>query len=262
MKKYVSLYFLLGFLLIMGAFASMAQNSYGMSLLGIVALLFSALFLAQWLARTRKKGFNADSVTLESLTLSAIALLTGLGIFQVEPPFAPQLIALSGLVLCGVYSYRAWALFSQRGTAAMEWTLTRVIWYLALICFILSFCLAPYLFRSSSVFSTVGAVLAIGFLGMAFIGRNYLVEGTSQNAWSWILGLKDRSPLLIVLFLLMALHFSLMRAGILPKLYTDDYPQAFYDMERGPSGKDGKGSRDEHRPFKRAYDEFVKRNLK
>lgn len=262
MKKYVSLYFLLGFLLIMGAFASMAQNSYGMNLLGTVALLFSALFLAQWLLRTGKKGFKADSVTLESLTLSAIALLTGFGIFQVEPPFAPQLIAVSGLLLCGVYAYRAWLLFRQRGTDAMEWTLTRVIWYLALICFILSFCLAPYLFRSSSVFSTIGAVLAIGFLGMALIGRNYLVDGTNQNAWSWILGLKDRSPLLLVLFLLMALHFTLMRSGVLPKLYTDQYPQAFFEMERGSPGKNAISSRDEHRAFKRAYDEFVKRNLK
>ncbi len=40
MKSYNTLYYLLTVLLIMGAFASMAQNSYGMQIISVVCIAF------------------------------------------------------------------------------------------------------------------------------------------------------------------------------------------------------------------------------
>ncbi|HSF44363.1 MAG TPA: hypothetical protein VLA58_00080, partial [Chitinophagaceae bacterium] len=56
MKTYNTIYFLLFVLLIMGAFASMAQNSYGLKLLGVVGMLFGLLFLYQLIRFLMRPG--------------------------------------------------------------------------------------------------------------------------------------------------------------------------------------------------------------
>ena len=44
MKNYYTIYYLLVMLLILGAFASMAQNGYGIAIIGGVALTFGLIF--------------------------------------------------------------------------------------------------------------------------------------------------------------------------------------------------------------------------
>ena len=49
-------YFLLFILLIMGTFASMAQNNYGMKIIGGVAFAFALIFIVEFISVIRKNG--------------------------------------------------------------------------------------------------------------------------------------------------------------------------------------------------------------
>ena len=63
MKKNNPIYFLLFILLVMGAFASMAQNSYGLKLMGGVAFVFGLVFIVEFISGLGKKD-NKDVYTL------------------------------------------------------------------------------------------------------------------------------------------------------------------------------------------------------
>ncbi|MBA2746636.1 MAG: hypothetical protein H0U44_10455, partial [Flavisolibacter sp.] len=55
MKKFNTIYYLLFILLVMGAFASMAQNSYGLKIMGGVAFVFALVFLLEFISVLRTK---------------------------------------------------------------------------------------------------------------------------------------------------------------------------------------------------------------
>ena len=81
MKKYNTYYYLLFVLLIMGAFASMAQNSYGLKVMGGVAFAFSFLFLTQLVFIIKEKGKSNLTGIAELTGLVFISLILGLRVF-------------------------------------------------------------------------------------------------------------------------------------------------------------------------------------
>ena len=78
MKRYNVVYYVLFLAVTMGAFASMAQNSYGMKLMGLVCLGFCLTFLyelffsvpkLQDLSLKSKRWFSLELVALNFLAL-------------------------------------------------------------------------------------------------------------------------------------------------------------------------------------------------
>ncbi|NJN42639.1 MAG: hypothetical protein HC811_10825 [Flammeovirgaceae bacterium] len=65
MKRYNTAYYLLSVLLILGSFASMAQNDYGSYILGLVTFGFAFLFLLQFLQSFSREV--SDSVVINRL---------------------------------------------------------------------------------------------------------------------------------------------------------------------------------------------------
>ena len=103
MKKYQSLYYLLFVLLVMGAFASMAQNNYGMRLLGIVSLVFGVLFAIQFFIIWKKKSKKNIFSLVELASMSLIALLFTMRVFYIRFPLVEWLFVAAVMVLFFVY---------------------------------------------------------------------------------------------------------------------------------------------------------------
>ena len=262
MNRYLSLYFLLGFLIIMGAFASMAQNTYGMTLLGVVAVIFAILFVSQWVQRTKKKGVTADARTVELASLTVMSILVSLKIFQLSFQASRWLMLIAGTALILVYG-RSLVKFIREGSELpVLYRAFKITYYLTLIVFIISFAISDVAYRLSNNLVVVALVMAVVCLVMAVMNRRFLVNGSEETAWSWALARKDRSALLMVLFTFMSMYMVLSSAGVLPLLYSDEYPPAFYTMKdtRDDGAKDGASM--DHRAFKREYLHFVERNLK
>ena len=68
MKKLNAIYFFLFILLVMGAFAAMAQNSYGLKIMGGVAFVFGLLFIVEFIvALQRKENEQMSQTTKKNL---------------------------------------------------------------------------------------------------------------------------------------------------------------------------------------------------
>jgi hypothetical protein len=87
MKRYNLLYYLLMVLLILGAFAAMAQNSYGQNILGLVAIAFGLTFLIRFIDEWRLKSNRDAWLLAEFATLFLLASIFAAEIFQYKIAF-------------------------------------------------------------------------------------------------------------------------------------------------------------------------------
>ena len=103
MKSYNTIYYLLTVMLILGGFASMAQNDYGMLILSGVSIAFALIFLVQ-LIRTFSSGMVTDpSLRLEFFALFLLADLFALRIFSTLHSFLEWFFA--GAATCTGLSF-------------------------------------------------------------------------------------------------------------------------------------------------------------
>jgi hypothetical protein len=104
----------------------------------------------------------------------------------------------------------------------------------------------------------LGAVLFSLFNG------NFLVVGEKTTAVKTISGFRDRYFLLISLFILFAIYVGFTGSGVLPKLYSDKYPQAYYQLvNRAESGKEKPvDGRFEYETFRKNYEQLLEKNLR
>jgi hypothetical protein len=263
MKSYNTIYYLLFVLLIMGAFASMAQNSYGLTLLGGVALSFGLLFFYQFfkiLQQPERKGYLLPA---ELLALFVLSILFALRIFHVYVPFSEVLFSLTGLVLVYVYGKKMIQRYGLLKSRNIQAAWLSLVYHLSLILFIISLITAPILPQLYVYFGIAAFILLIGFLITGLLVPHYLMEGSEVSVFRLVAGLKDRSMILLSLFFIISIYMGLTRIGVLPAMYSDEYPQAYFKLvNKAESGKekrvDGKAS---HQEFKERYEIFLERNI-
>ena len=137
-----------------------------------------------------------------------------------------------------------------------------ILYYLGLLLFLLSFALAAFIPRVAFY----AELLAFACLLIFLVGR--MIVPIIRNGWSLekvlelVSGFRNRSFLVASLFFCMALYGLAVRAGALPPLYADAYPEVFFDMSGTGEIMEG-GSRAASSPaqFKDAYERFVSRHL-
>ena len=103
MKKYNALYYLLFILLVMGAFASMAQNNYGLKIMGGVAFVFGLVFLAEFITVLGKKDNKKIEALVETACLFLLAVIFGCRVFYIHFPYIEVLFGVTGILLLLFY---------------------------------------------------------------------------------------------------------------------------------------------------------------
>ena len=104
MKNYNVIYYLLFILLVMGAFASMAQNSYGLKIMGGVACVFGVVFLIEFINSLHSPVNNDRYTPLESLCLSLLSFIFACRIFYIHFPYVELLFAAASILLIVLYA--------------------------------------------------------------------------------------------------------------------------------------------------------------
>jgi hypothetical protein len=264
MKSYNTLYYLLTVLLIMGAFASMAQNSYGMQIISAVSMAFGLIFLIHFIRQLNNKEGSHTLSLLEYLSLFLLALIFTFRSFQVYFPYIEWLFVISGVAIAGIYIIRAIQHFRSYRQKNIALAGLILIGYLS----ISFFSLAMVLFAFNPVFARYLGMLSLLLITVFFVAGifyNKLLAGIEKSSvFKVIAGLRDRFYLLLTLFILFTFYVGLTGGGVLPKLYSDNYPQAYYKLvNEAETGKekavDGKYR---YENFKNAYDQFVEKNIK
>jgi hypothetical protein len=259
MKGYNTLYYLLFVILIMGAFASMAQNAYGLMLMGGVAIAFSILFLVQFIESLGGvKGHDAYS-SIELFCLFILSGVFALRIYYINFSYVEIVFALAALILIVVYfrkMIKNFAIFSGRSNFLAALIL---IFYLVIIFYFISLgslTVLPQISVATGIFAFMLLVLLV--IG-GLLKRKIALEGENTSVFSVVARKRDNAILILSLFVLFTLYRVFTSSGVLPRVYSAEYPQAYFELvNKAESGKEKPvEGKYKYQEFKQNYDQFI-----
>lgn len=262
MKRYATLYYLLFVIIVMGAFASMAQNDYGMIILGLAAASFSIIFLVQLISIVLKKQTHATLEVVEVACLFLLTAIMAMRVFYIHFAFVEYVFAISGIVLALVYSVKLQRVQASVKTDNKKLSVLVMIFYSSVVLYLISMVTAPFL---PTISEPIG-IIAFVFMSAAAIGNlmlgTIIVNSERTTAFQFALRLRDRSMVLLMLFLLFSTYMAFTKINLVPKLYSDEFPQSYYQLvNRAETGTEKPiEGKFRHEVFKENYESFLKHN--
>lgn len=262
MRQYNTLYYLLFVLLIMGAFASMAQNEYGVAILGLVAVSFSALFLIQFISVFTKRERDW-SHAVELTSLAVLSGIMALRVFYIHFSFVEILFGIAATLLILVYVRKMVQAYSSINLKSKRLAWLIVAFYCSIVLYTFSMVTVPFFPSVSEPTGGMAFGVLILFVAGAITSREILFEGEKVSTFQFVSRFKGPSVLLMTLFLLFTLYLGFTKITWLPRMYSNEFPQSYFELvQRAETGKEKPVSgKYKHEEFKQQYDRFVKRQL-
>ena len=264
MKRYNVVYYVLFLAVTMGAFASMAQNSYGMKLMGLVCLGFCLTFLyelffsvpkLQDLSLKSKRWFS-----LELVALNFLALLFFFRSFLIEIPGGREWILFTLVALFGITLFNAWVHVWRSRVIHKMLSLGVLFYYGALLFFIITFFAGVVRQEIAKILGPIGFIFLFGFFMTVLIFRNRIFEGEEMSILQYVRMMKNKSGILLIGFGLMFLFFGLNQAGILPSLYSGEKPSGYLNLIRqAESGEEKIQGKKRYELFDEQYQKFIRK---
>jgi hypothetical protein len=260
MKKNNPIYFLLFILLVMGAFASMAQNNYGLKLMGGVAFVFGGVFLIELIQALTSEEKKDGFILAELTAMILFSVIFGCRVFNIYFPFIEWVFVAAGVCLLFFYIRKLFIRYSRLANKNQRLAILGFIFHLSIILFLLSMILSPFAIKQAEWIGMAGFVFLLVFIIGTLIKKFYLVDGNNVTALQMITGYRDHSIVLIILFLLFSLFTALNKANLLPGIYSDEYPRAYNEMvNSSASGKEKTAEgKSKHEDFMEQYQLLLK----
>jgi hypothetical protein len=261
MRQYATIYYLLFVLLIMGAFASMAQNPYGLRICGVACIGFAFSFLHELLfTRGSDETTSSSRWTgyAELVLLSVLVLIFSFANFSINFPFSETLLIVSFTGLLLIFAYQA--IKQLRSTGHQRTTVYLVIFYYgAIVFFILSFLTGLILPGLAMKLALVGIVLTLVLAGTAIIFKQVIVNDETISVWQYVRQMKNKASILLIASLLISGYELLNAAGILPSFYHGT-PKGYQHLIELSNSRDSMVGKEKPLEFKERYDEFTKKH--
>ena len=241
----------------------MAQNSYGLKILGGVFIGFGVIFLFQLAQNVQKKDDKDIGTLIELPALFLLSIIIALRVFHIHFIYIEWIFALAGLALIIVYINKMINSFQSLQQENIFLAILVLIFQLCIVLFTISLIAVPFIPELSVVIGATALILLIGGIVTVFVRRQFLVEGNNISVFTAIGRFKDRSILLLSLFLISSLYLGFTNIGVLPILYSDEYPQAYFELvNKAEAGKEkAVNGRYKHEDFKKMYDDFLSKNI-
>ena len=262
MKRYATIYYLLFVLLVMGAFASMAQNAYGLKICGIACLGFALTFLHEIFFAPRSADDQLVAPWLaytELLFLSVIALVFLLRNFSNDLPFSDTLltVSLTGLLLLSLYHAILQLKIAARHHIKLVYLVA--LYYGAVLFFILSI-LSTVVFPGLAInLALVAIVLVFVFAGLTLVFKEFTINEELVSIWQYTRQMKNKSAILLIACMLISGYSLLYSAGILPPFYYGT-PKGYQHLIELSNAGDGKVGKEKPREFKERYETFIRKH--
>ena len=262
MKKYNPIYYLLFILLVMGAFASMAQNSYGLKIMGGVAFAFGSIFLLEFINVIGKKETKDVYALAELAAMIVFSAIFGCRVFNIHFPYIEWLFVAAGVWLVFFYIRKLFIRYQRLVSRNRRLALLGLIFHLNIILFLVSLIMIPFASQKAEWVGMAAFALLLVFIIGAFVKKDDLVDGNKITPMQMVAGYRDHSIVLASLFLLFSLFAAFNKAGLVPGIYSDEYPRAYNEqVNSAASGKektvDGKYKYEE---FMDEYKKFLDHN--
>ncbi|MDX1591118.1 MAG: hypothetical protein R3283_04090 [Balneolaceae bacterium] len=257
MSRYNTVYYLLILLLVTGAFASMAQNTYGIKIMGAVAAAFSAIFLFQ--------AINKETSIFQTIELSGLAVLAAiisLRTFYIHFPYAELVYGLAGISIFGVYSYKLIILYPRIRKENSFLSTMVLLFFGSLSLFVLSLTITPFMPSLAEPVGMAAFALIILFAITSLVKKEVLYEGEKVNALKIASRSEPRALMLLALFTLFSLYIGLNKINLIPSIYSDEYPRAYFELvSRAESGdEESQDGEYKHDRFQQEYEKFIEKH--
>lgn len=258
MKRYATIYYLLFVLLVMGAFASMAQNAYGLKICGLASLGFALTFLHEIFFTPRSGDDKLVAPWMayaELILLSIIALIFLFRNFSTDIPFSDTLLIVSLTLLLPLFAYQAVLQFQKATRHQTMLAYIIAFYYGAVLFFVLSVLSGIILPGLAFNLEIMAILLVIVFAGLTLFFKEFSISDETISIWQYIRQMKSKASILLIASLLISGYSLLYSAGILPSFYYGT-PKGYENLVN-LGNKDG---REKAREFKERYEAFVKRH--
>jgi len=193
-----------------------------------------------------------------------LSAILAMRVFYIHFQFVEIVFGVAGLMLMGVYIQKL--LYSWKTLRVKSQTLALMVLFFhgSIVLYVVSMTIVPFVPQLAEPSGGVAFALMISFVAMSVVKKSMIVEGENVSALKYVRRFKDRSVLLIVLFLLFTGYMGLTKIGALPKMYSDEFPQIYFDLvNQAESGEEKPvNGKYKHEEFKEVYDRFVERNIK
>lgn len=262
MKKFNPIFYLLFILLVMGAFAAMAQNGYGLKIMGGVAFVFAFVFLIELISLIQNKVKKDVYQLLEPACLFLLSFIFGLRVFYIRFPYIELLFGAAAILLGLIYLRKMILRFRHFQPKNNFLAMYVLVFHLSIILFLISLAIVPFKPFIAEVTGAAALVLLLSFVVAAFFRKDLMVDGEKVSALNTVKYFKDHSIIIVALFLLFSFYFGFNKIGFLPAIYSDEYPRAYFELvDKATSKKekpvDGKYKYEE---FMEKYQQFIKHN--
>ena len=261
MNRYSTFYYLLILLLITGAFASMAQNGYGVKLMGAVAAIFCLLFIIQVVEYVQKDKTKLFPL-IELISLAVLAGIISFRVFYIHFPYAELLYGLAGFSLFVVYAMKLGTIFPQiqKENTFLSWMV--FFFYGSLILFVLSLTITPFFPWLAEPAGTAAFALILIFAAASFAKSEVLYQGESVNALKIATRAEPRAVMLLTIFMLFSLYIGLNKINLIPAVYSDEFPRAYFELvNRAETGDEEQvDGQYKHDRFQEEYQKFIEKH--
>lgn len=244
----------------MGAFASMAQNSYGLKIMGGVAFVFGLLFLIEFVSLLREKGKKDQYRIVEPVCLFTLSVIFAFRVFYIYFPFIEWLFAAAGVVLVMIFTSKMTHRFRNMKPDNSKLAICILLFHFSIIFFLASLVVVPFAKMISMISGIIAFILILIFIIIGFFKKDWLVNGEIVSPFKMVTHFKDHSIIIVSLMLLFSLYIGFNQVGLIPGIYSDEFPQAYYKMVEDAASKketpvEGKYK---YEAFKEQYDAFLK----
>ncbi|MEM6524380.1 MAG: hypothetical protein AAF693_11330 [Bacteroidota bacterium] len=259
-----SIYYALYLLLIIGVFASMAQNSYGLDLVGMAALGFGVLFLWQGVNTLFFRHKRKILVALEFLGMSIMAAIFAMRAYFIHIEGVEIIFSLATGLLVFIFLSKALTVFRSGGKDAKLFLLFIALYYSCIVLFLLSMSLAPFSPFISEVIGGLSFFLLAFFVVLGFLKSGFIYRGEKIQPLLYVSRIKDTSVILVITLVLFSLYVGLTKINLVPSLYSSELPQGYIELINDAESGKGTDQNGElkHKRYKKRYDEFMEKNIK
>ena len=181
-------------------------------------------------------------------------------IFYIHFIYVELLFAVTAGLLMLVYLSKMLARYRHFQTRNKKLAIQVLVFHLSIILFLISLALVPFA-ATTAEYSGIGSfVLLVLFLVAGFLQKGLLAEGEKISAFGMVRKFKDHSIVIISMIIMFSFYVGFNKIGILPGIYSDEYPRAYFKLvDNAATGKEKTvDGLYRHEAFKEKYDEFIK----
>ncbi len=264
MKTRIILYYFLVLAIVLGAFASMAQNDYGLKIMGLSSIIFSFLFLFEALGSSgkRKNKKLSKEYIAELISLSVIAFVFALRTFYIRFNGIEEFFTIFSAILAVLYIYKSVRVVRAAWSKNSLLALLSGLYFMSIAAYTLSMVVILFNPSLSEPLGGLGFGLLILFLIGSVTNRALLFEGEKYSTFKYLGSFRNKSALILVVYVLFTGYMGLTKIDVLPRMYSSEFPHGYIQLvNAAESGEeDPEDGKYRHEKFKENLDRFVERN--